>query len=39
MVDKCSENFSQSVALRDYRLTFSVILVAFGALTRMLDGE
>jgi hypothetical protein len=38
-VEKYPENFSQSTALGDYRLNFSVISVAFGALTRMLDGE
>lgn len=39
MVDKCSENFSQSVALEDRRINFSVFSGAFGTLTRMLDGE
>lgn len=39
MVDKCSENFSQSVALRDHRMNFAVISEAFGAMTRMSDGE
>lgn len=39
MVDKCSENFSQSVALGEHRMIFSVISEAFGALTRMADGE
>ena len=39
MVDKTLKNFSQSVALGDRRLNFSVISGAFGAMTRMSDGE
>ena len=39
MVDKSPKNFSQSIALGDRRLNFSVISGVFGALTRMSDGE